>query len=131
MLQTRDVTVWGADRGDVFILGAGFSRAVSPRLPLTDELGNACLAIDDLGGDRRVPDGGFTGGTFETWLSGLAEPQPYLSEQQNLENQALYLRFSDAIATVLGERVCEALRHPAPRWLQAWLKAAHCRRLCG
>jgi len=30
---------------DVFILGAGFSRAVSSRMPLTDELGNACLAV--------------------------------------------------------------------------------------
>ena len=128
MRQTHHVTVWDTDHGDVFILGAGFSRAVSSRLPLTDELGNACLAIDGLGDDRRAPVSGFTGGNFETWLSGLAERQPYLSEHQNLENQALYLRFSDAIAAVLGERVCKALWDPAPRWLQAWLKAAHCRR---
>jgi hypothetical protein len=122
------MTIWDRPTGDVFVLGAGFSRALSPRLPLTDELGNACLDQAGLRGDARVPASGFLSGTFESWLSGLAEPQPFLSEQANLENQALFLRFSDAIAAVLGERVDEALRSPAPSWLLRFLMAAHCRR---
>src|SRR5690349_11433785 len=79
---------------DVLILGAGFSRAISDRMPLVDELGNLCLRISSLANDSRVPVGGFTGGRFETWLSQLADEQPYLTAQENLENQALFLRFS-------------------------------------
>ena len=75
---------------DVFILGAGFSPAISGLMPLTDELGDACLAFNDLHNARGVPRK-FRGGRFETWLSSIAEPQPYQSEPRNLENQALLL----------------------------------------
>lgn len=77
--------------------------------------------------DPRSPTQ-FANGTFETWLSSLAEPQPYLSEHLNLENQALFLRFSDAIGAVLGRRVDKVLNDPAPSWLMRFLTAAHCRR---
>ena len=114
--------------GDVLILGAGFSRAVSEHLPLVDELGNACLHVDDLGADRRVPVGGFKGGSFETWLSRLADDQPYLSAGENLENQALFERFSSAIAGVLGDRVDAALGLGCPVWFNEFVRVAHRRR---
>jgi hypothetical protein len=114
--------------GDVLVLGAGFSRAVSGRLPLVDELGNACLEVGDLGRDRRVPVGGFTGGSFETWLSRLADEQPYLSVGENLENQALFERFSEAIAIVLGDDVNAALASGCPAWLNEFIRVAHQRR---
>ena len=116
--------------GDVLILGAGFSRAVSSELPLVDELGNLCLAVDGLGKDPRVPPGGFSGGTFETWLSRLADEQPYLSVSANLENQALFQRFSAAIADVLGGRVHDALAAGCPPWLSEFVRVAHQRRAC-
>ncbi len=122
------MTLWEQPAGDVFVLGAGFSRAISRHLPLTDELGNACLELSDLRDERGVPIMGFVGGRFETWLSGLAEPQPYLSAPANLENQALFQRFSDAIATVLGNRVDQTLSDPIPPWLPRFLTATHCRR---
>lgn len=112
----------------MLILGAGFSRAVSESLPLVDELGNACLRIDDLGSDQRVPVGGFTGGSFEVWLSRLADEQPYLSVGENLENQALFERFSAAIAVVLGDRVHTALQAGSPGWLAEFIRVAHQRR---
>jgi hypothetical protein len=68
---------------DVLILGAGFSRAVSEGLPLVDDLGNFCLAKVDLRDDPRVPIE-FKGGSFETWLSRLADEQPYLRVQAKL-----------------------------------------------
>lgn len=112
-------------QGDVFVLGAGFSRAVSESMPLTDELGNACLAVHDLGADQRIPCGGFREGNFETWLSQLADEQPYFSVQENLENQALFLRFSEGIAEVLGERVQMTLAQGYPEWLAVFLGTAH------
>lgn len=53
---------------DVFILGAGFSRAVSPLMPLTDELGNACLAVLSEGARVDLPVG-FSEGYFEAFLT--------------------------------------------------------------
>jgi len=111
---------------DVFILGAGFSRAVSSRMPLTDELGNACLAFNDLAGAPGVP-AAFTGGRFETWLSSIAEPQPYQPEPSNLENQVLFVKFSDAIGQMLGSRVDDVLSVPPPRWLTKFVTGAHVR----
>lgn len=115
-----------APHHDVFILGAGFSRAVSSLMPLTDELGNACLAFNDLAGARGVP-AAFTGGRFETWLSSIAEPQPYHPEPSNLENQVLFVKFSDAIGQVLGSCVHDVLSVPPPRWLAKFVTAAHVR----
>jgi len=112
---------------DVFILGAGFSRAVAARMPLTDELGNACLDLNDLQGAHGVP-AEFTGGRFETWLSSIAEPQPYLPEPSNLENQVLFVKFSDAIGKVLGGRMDEVLIEPPPTWHVKFITAAHVRR---
>lgn len=114
--------------GDALILGAGFSRAVSDGMPLVDELGNMCLAAGGFRGDPRVPAGGFSGGSFETWLSRLADEQPYLTAGENLENQALFERFSSAIAEVMGERVQEALAGGCPAWLADFVRVAHERR---
>lgn len=119
-------TVEATDVGqDVLILGAGFSRAASGRMPLVDELGNACLEADDLHSDPRVPDGGFSGGSFETWLSRLADEQPYQSEPENLGNQALFAQFSAAIADVLGCRVQDVLAGGCPGWLAELVRIAH------
>jgi len=112
---------------EVFILGAGFSRALSARMPLTDELGNACLALNELQDVHGVP-AEFTGGRFETWLSSIAEPQPYLPEPRNLENQVLFVKFSDAIGKVLGWRMNEVLSGPPPTWHVKFVTAAHVRR---
>jgi hypothetical protein len=111
--------------GDVVVLGAGFSRALSAAMPLTDELGNLCLDGASLRSDPRVPDDGFTGGRFETWLSQLADDQPYLTAEENLENQALFLRFSAAIADKLGGRVNEALAEGWPCWFPEFLRLCH------
>lgn len=107
--------------GTAFVLGAGFSRAASTAMPLTDELGIECA--------RRVPypqvPTSFADGRFETWLSELAENQPYLNEQSNLDNQALFTRFSEAIAMVLQQRTFEALAGGWPAWMPTFIKAAH------
>jgi hypothetical protein len=97
-------------------------------MPLVDELGNSCLLQVGLGDDPRVPAGGFTGGSFETWLSRLADEQPYLRVQENLENQALFEQFSVAIADVLGDAVQQALAAGSPQWLSELIRVAHQRR---
>lgn len=106
-----------------FVLGAGFSRAASSHMPLTDELGEACRAV--LPPDTPKPPRELAQGFFELWLSQLAEEQPYLNVQQNLINQATFTAYSSAIAEVLEQRTDQVLRARWPVWLPPFVKAAH------
>ena len=112
-------------RNDVFILGAGFSKAVSELFPLAAELlGPIEDALDqDLtNGVRRKGGEG-----FEQWLSRVAEGQPYLSPDRNLERSAAFLRVSQKIGEVLTERENEALECHIPDWLAKLLFVWHVR----
>lgn len=52
------------------------SGAILGLMPLTDELGTLAVNLAGIDADPRVPASGFGDGTFETWLSRLAEDQP-------------------------------------------------------
>ncbi len=116
------------DQRDVFVLGAGFSKAISELMPLTDELGNKCreLLIGDGIEQTRMPK--FRDGSFETWLSKLAEEQPYLDVASNLDNQALFQRFSTKIGEILSQVGRKVLDSPMPTWLANFVLLAHLRR---
>lgn len=105
--------------GEVFVLGAGFSKAMHDGMPLLDELGDDCgreVRGDQLA-NRLMPER-FSGGRFETWLSRLAEDQPDLNDIRNAENRAVFLRVSEAIHTVIERNQRTALgATPAPEWL--------------
>jgi hypothetical protein len=113
-------------QGIVFVLGAGFSRAISRVMPLTDDLGHAVL--EELR-DRLPPRLAVTdfpsGLNFEAWLSQLAADQPYLSDGENAQNRAAFLLFSEAIASILGDRVNEVLTGDYPEWLLQFVSTAH------
>jgi len=110
---------------DVAIVGAGFSRAISPQFPLTDELGDLAVLAANVARDPRIPSEGFYDGTFELWLSGMAEDQPFLSLEENLENRALFTRVTRGIWTVLTHRQSAALATPAPEWAYDFLSVCH------
>jgi len=114
------------DRSDVLIVGAGFSRAVSKYMPLTDELGALAIQQADLFSDPRVPRRLFGPAlTFESWMSLLAEDQPHLSEGQNLQNRALFVTVTEAIVSGLGSCEASVLYNPIPVWLSDLLKLLH------
>lgn len=116
----------GEDGGDVLVLGAGFSRAVSDRFPLTDELGD--LVRDELKvlqPSRWLPDRPFENGYFEAWLSSLAEEQPDLDEGDNKERQALFARSIALTGSILRAREAEAGATPKQDWLSRLLGCAH------
>src|SRR5580692_6340065 len=110
----------------VLVLGAGFSRSVSSRMPLTDELGNQAVELLKAEGRydaSRLVFGGEL--TFESWLSLLSEDQPQLSEAENRENAALFARLRDAVARVLIEAQFGVLAQSAPGWLYEFISALH------
>ena len=112
------------DEPTVFVVGAGFSRAVSEHMPLTDELGEAALErLHGLLPPRLALDQLPDGLSFEAWLSQLATDQPYLPDAENTENRAAFQRISEVIAEVIGERVAKVLADPYPE-----LAAGICKR---
>jgi hypothetical protein len=117
----------GTDPPDVLVLGAGFSRAVSSAMPITDGLGNLVIERVGLVGDRRLPSDGFKDGTFENWLSRLAEDQPQLSDVANQENRLLYTKLAEAIGAALVEMELSVFETDAPRWLYELLSVLHYR----
>lgn len=85
-------------------------------MPITDELGNLCLAADsDLA--SAIGNSGFSDGSFETWLSRAAEDQPYLTVAENLKSRSVYAKTTELVARVLAERQNLALASDAPEWL--------------
>lgn len=108
-----------------YILGAGFSRAVSSDMPITDELGS--LAADRMGlvHVSTVPHFVGDGITFETWMTWLSERQPYQSESEHLEDQAMFARFTQTLASILEERETAAKRGGLPGWLSDFIDVLH------
>jgi hypothetical protein len=117
----------GEPTGEVFVLGAGFSRAIPDLMPLTDDLGNEALKRDSKHLGRRDSKLQFHGGQFEAWLSRRAEPQPYLNSASAIENQAIFARTTALIAEILDERVEDVLRQSLPVWLGELLSVWHLR----
>jgi len=96
-------------------LGAGFSKAVDSSFPLVDELGE--LVRD------KVPDAlvsappRFLGGSFERWLSRIAEPQPDLIDAANLGNARDFEVVAAAIHEIMVGIEAEVFRTEIPWWL--------------
>ena len=108
--------------GDVFLLGAGFSKAVSDDMPLLQELSSQIRSrLSDL------PESLSTlGDNIEIWLSYLSQPHPWLRESENLRNRALALEITEEIKKVLDEKEQLAVLDECPSWLltltQHWHK---------
>lgn len=98
---------------DVFLLGAGFSRAVSDNMPLLQELSSQIRErLSDL------PESLSTiGNNIEIWLSYLSQPHPWLRESENLRNRALALEITEEIEKVLDEKEQLVVLDKCPSWL--------------
>jgi len=112
-------------RNDVFILGAGFSKAVAENFPLAADLLEPIRAQlrDQLGAEVQ-PRGGEG---FEQWLSRLAEDQPYLPPDTNLERATAFQRVSKAVSKILTDHENAALDNPEPEWLAKLIATWHIR----
>jgi hypothetical protein len=116
---------------DVFILGAGFSRAISDQMPLTQDLSRLVLErylhVASLPPDiRHMIDE-----DFEKALTYLSQDKPWVSETDHLRHRALYLDLTDVIRGILHER-CRSpdvwVTNTPPMWLEALVTFWHDRR---
>lgn len=108
-----------------FILGAGFSKAVSSTMPITDELGRQTIATLDWADDPGIPSFTPSGITFESWLTWLSERQPYLSEAEHLRDRARFAELSAALAHVLRDAQRPASESGGPAWLSEFVDVTH------
>jgi hypothetical protein len=109
---------------DVFIIGAGFSRAVSRAFFLTNDLGKEAVEAGRIPARDEPPEGT----RFEAWLSRLAEERPYRSTEENVHARALFLRLGAAIAKVVAGWERDAFSSLPPAWLEDLLSVLHARR---
>lgn len=102
---------------EVFILGAGFSKAIHKSMPLLKDLSKAVrnrLECEDI----RIPNILLDNDNIELWLTYLSQPQPWLKEYENLENRALFLRISSLLGDVLADSTACVVQDGVPDWLE-------------
>jgi hypothetical protein len=113
-----------------FILGAGFSKAITgqmpiaSQMPITYEVGNALRKKLSGRMIARAPRP-FAGDTFESWLSRIAESQPDLTDVQNADNHALYQLVTQTLHEIMLGCEARALANPVPAWLGTMLRILH------
>ncbi len=94
-----------------FVLGAGFSRAVHPNMPLMKD-----LYTDKF--EHLVKDAiGWIPGDVEETLAYAYDPPAYLSDADRLRAKALYLDLVDEIDAELARSERDATSEPPPPWL--------------
>ena len=109
---------------DVFILGAGFSKAIHCSMPTTKELTGVVskrIESSELTLPPPLKDPDDTGKeleeNIELWMTYLSQGQPWLHETFNLYNLALANRIRRYIKEVINERTLRSMQQPRPEWL--------------
>jgi hypothetical protein len=98
----------------VYILGAGFSKAISDAMPITNQLGLALKERLDGVIDFDLRDNQ----SFEDWLTLQITSLPFLDGASNSRRAADASRVIAEIALVLDERVEAASNAESPLWLR-------------
>ncbi len=119
---------------DLFILGTGFSSAVSARkvqtlVQLSWEISDD---VDSLFLEHEIPSDKLKGnrskdiaGNVEHLLSYLAIEQPWLGKSQAIRNRAAFLDISKLIADKIHEKQKETIKAGLPNWFKNLVKKWH------
>ncbi|OAD97709.1 hypothetical protein [Arthrobacter sp. OY3WO11] len=106
--------IGGDDVGqDYYLLGAGFSRAISRHMPTLFDLQPAVLQELDILPESLHP----FGDNLEEWMSYLSIEQPWVSDQDNTRNAAMFQDVSTAVDRCIQEAEARALVEGPPEWL--------------
>ncbi len=107
---------------DVFILGAGFSKAISDEMPLMAELGQRVLSrvMNTRGRPAALSMESILAleKNIELILSFLGERQPWQTAEEASIAQAAFLALQTAVGEVIGESQDEVLAADLPDWLR-------------
>ena len=113
---------------EVFILGAGFSRAISDEMPLTKDLSKEVVDRYLHAGNISLEVRRMIEEDFEKALTFLTQDKPWLTEAENRRHKALYLDLTHVIRGILTEKSRSAsvwgINNP-PLWLEALITYWH------
>ena len=124
-------------RQELFIVGAGFSKAISEKMPLlaelTESLRSAFMERDIFSAPAYVmtPEGeakrlrqptlasamSRVDNNVETWLSCLLEPAPFVRASDRWSQKALALKLIEAVRRGVESGESSALSAAPPAWL--------------
>lgn len=105
----------------VYVLGAGFSRAVNQDMPLMNDLGHELQSRLDFLGEESSS----ASVNFEDWLNVRVTALPFLKGWQNASRSAQAERIIAEIAAILDERTNAALSTASPAWLLRLVELWH------
>jgi hypothetical protein len=117
---------------DVFVLGAGFSKAIAPTdMPTLCEL-TAPLSsrLEDVFGQFRLVEELNATGDVEAFLTFLSEEQPWLTPSENALNRAAFFFVVDWMSHHIFGLQQHALGSAAPAWLLSLVQQWHTQREC-
>ncbi len=110
----------------VFILGAGFSKAINETMPTLLPLGGTIadylkarpsLRLLPKAAQEALERGSIPGGDLETWLSNLASPAPFVSDAEAHFNAGIFSEITGIIGDEIDEKELEVLGTEPPPWL--------------
>jgi hypothetical protein len=107
----------------VYLLGSGFSRAISEHMPVMDALSAAIQS--DLRSKNLPPipgEGTPLADNFEQWLSYLIEEPPWLTDGQRRRNSGAFSDVADSLHEVLSVFQMKAAAESMPNWLLQLVK---------
>ena len=108
---------------DVFILGAGFSKAISQNMPTLKDVSESVFPYVHAQDPKLADDLAKLGNSVELWMSFLSQSQPWLSREQVHHNLA--------VAHRIRERLCHTIEthtndtRTVPEWLNALVENWH------
>ena len=109
---------------EVFILGAGFSKAIHSRMPTMDEISTEVLKRLERAG-LPTNDLKQLGNNIELWMTYLCQSQPWLKNYENDQNRAKAGIIRQQIREIVEDRTSEAALSVSPDWLDRLVKAWH------
>lgn len=102
---------------DVFILGAGFSKAINDAMPTMKELSEEVIARLEKS-PFPIQDTLYAlGNDVELWMTYLSQEQPWLMEEHHYRNLALAREMRRHIRDVMVECTKSSMSSPTPEWL--------------
>ena len=121
-VQRRDTV------GDVFILGAGFSKAINDAMPTMNELSEEVIAKLASSPFPIQDTLGAMGKHVELWMTYLSQEQPWLNEEHHYRNLALASDIRRHICEVITARTKTSIASAIPVWLTSLIKQWHSQR---
>ncbi len=110
---------------DVFVLGAGFSKAIHNEMPTMAELAKEVRSRLNRSGHTLPLELMLYEDDIEMWMSYLSRAQPWLSDSDVDFNKSLASRIREIISQILEEHISQVVTSAPPKWLNRLIASWH------